>query len=181
MKKLKGTNQMENWDNSNLPENHNFFSNVQFVAITEGTWQRKKSDGTSEVSPKWDFITQADETGASMQISVYSSTDKEEIKLNTPYDIIVKRAVGKDGTFYGYSLKGFGQAGQPIPKKEPQSRWQKGQKLNTKAEALKAAVIMFTNNLSTPDEAILIAEVFEAWLNGEYKVETEKENPTKEK
>lgn len=173
---------MENWDNSNLPENHNFFANIEFVAITEGTWQRKKNDGTSEVSQKWDFITKADESGASMQISVYSSTDKEEIKLNTPYDIIVKRAVGKDGTFYGYTLKGFGTAGQPIPKKEPQSRWQKGQKLNAKAEALKASVVLFSGTMGEyVEDVLMVADILEAWLNGEYKAtaETTSESPTK--
>lgn len=163
---------MENWDNNNLPENHQLVSNVQFVTLIEGTWNRKKNDGTNEVATKWDFITTPDESGASMQISVYSSTDKEEIKLHTKYDIIVKRAVGKDGTFYGYSLKGFGVAGQPIPKKEPQSRWQKGNKLNAKAEALKSACTLLAMQGGDPlvmvVDAIKIADTFEAWLNGEY-------------
>ena len=161
---------MENWDNKNLPENHQLFENVQFVAVTEGTWKRKKNDGTDEIAPKWDFITKADESGASLQIAVYSSTDKEEIKLNTPLDIIVKRAVGRDGTFYGYTLKGFGEAGKPIPKKEPQSRFQKGQKLNAKAEALKAAAgyVGKFHKEANPDEVIEVAQIFEAWLNGEY-------------
>ena len=161
---------MENWDNKNLPENHQLFENVKFVAVTEGTWKRRKNDGTDEIAPKWDFITAADDSGASLQIAVYSSTDKEEIKMNIAYDIIVKRAVGKDGTFYGYTLKGFGTAGQPIPKKEPQSRFQKGQKLNAKAEALKAAAsyVGQFHKEAQPDEVIEVAQIFEAWLNGEY-------------
>lgn len=149
--------------------------------MSEGTWNRKKNDGTQETAPKWDFMTKADESGASLQVSVYSSTDKEELKLNTPYDLIVKRAVGKDGTFYGYSLKGFGPAGKPIPKKEPQSRWQKGQKLNAKAEALKAASqymasFRATDGAPQPDEVVMVAEIFEAWLNGEYQAKTEAGN-----
>ena len=169
---------MENWDKSNLPENHQFVENVKLVAMTEGTWQRKKNDGTKEVAPKWDFVTAADESGASMQISVFSSTDKEEIKLNTAYDLIVKRSVGHDGTFYGYSLKGFALAGTPIQKKEPQSRWQKGQKLNAKAEALKAAASVFAGTKEViPEDVIGVAEIFEAWLNGDYKPTAGSEKP----
>lgn len=165
---------MDNWDNNNLPENHQLMENVTFVAVTEGTWQRTKNDGSKEVAPKWDFISSADDTGSSVQVGVFSATDKEEIKLNTPYDLIVKKAIGKDGTFYGYSLKGYGPAGQPIPKKEPTSRWQKGQKQNTKAEALKAAAIHYGGqNKIDPDGVILLAEIFEAWLNGEYKTPEE--------
>lgn len=160
---------METWDNNNLPENHQLMQNVKFVAVTEGTWNRKKNDGTNEVAQKWDFISEADESGASVQIGVFSSTDKEELKLHIPYDVIVKRAVGKDGTFYGYTLKGFGPAGSPIPKKEPQSRWQKGQKLNAKSEALKAAATLFTNTKEpNPDDVIMVAQVFEAYLEGTY-------------
>lgn len=171
---------MENWDNTNLPENHEFMPNVEFTAVINGTWKRKKNDGTEEVAQKWDYISKADETGASLQVGVYSATDHEEVKMNTPYDIIVKRAVGKDGTFYGYTLKGFGLAGKPIPKKEPTSRFQKGLKLNAKAEALKASVVLFTgtggNNVS---DVLDVAEVFEAYINGEYKAETKtaNENP----
>lgn len=164
---------METWDNNNLPEAHKLFSNITFVAITEDTWRRKKQDGTEEIAPKWDLISSADENGNSLKVQIYSSTDKEEIKLNQPYDIIVKGNYSKDGsTFYGYSLKGFGSVGQPIPKKEPQSRWQKGQKLNAKAEALKAAatLCMGTDNA---DKCIAVAEIFESWLNGTY------ESPTK--
>lgn len=165
---------MENWDNNNLPENHQLFPHIRFVAMTEGTWNRKKQDGTNEVAPKWDYITAADENGLSLQVSVYSSTDHEAVKLDTLYDIIVKRAVGKDGTFYGYSLKGFGEAGKPIPKKEPQSRFQKGLKLNAKAEALKAAAQVYSGSkAASPDDIILVAEVFEGWLNGDYKPSTE--------
>jgi hypothetical protein len=165
----RGDALMENWDNNNLPENHVLMQNIEFVAVTEGTWKRKKNDGTDEVSPKWDFISKADDSGASVQIAVYSSTDREEIKLNKVYDVIAKRAVGKDGTFYGYTLKGFGEAGKPIPKKEPQSRWQKGQKFNAKAEALKAAAILFTNTGNAHvDDCILVAQLFEAYINGEY-------------
>lgn len=162
---------MENWDNNNLPENHQLIENTEFVAVTEGTWQRKKNDGTSEVAQKWDYVTVADDSGASLQISVYSSTDKEELKLHKPYDLIVKRAVGKDGTFYGYTLKGFGEAGKPIPKKEPQSRWQKGQKLNAKVEALKASAQIFSGTKEpNPDEVIMVAQIFEAWIDGKYEI-----------
>lgn len=171
---------METWDNNNLPENHQLLPNITFVAITEGTWKRKKNDGTQEVAPKWDLISSADESGASMQVSIYSSTDKEEIKLNTPYDVIVKRAVGQDGTFYGYTLKGFGKAGEPIPKKEPQSRWQKGNKLNAKVEAIKASAVLFTGTGDTKvDDVLMVAQLFEAWINGEYTpiAETGTEKP----
>lgn len=168
---------MENWNNSNLPENHQFMENIEFVAVTEGTWQRKKNDGTSEVAQKWDLISKADESGASLQVSVFSSTDKEEIKLNTPYDIIAKRAVGKDGTFYGYTLKGFAPHGQPIPKKEPQSRWNKSQKTNTKAYAIQAASVT-VGQTKNPDEVIMVAQIFNAWINDEYEPEV-KENKDK--
>jgi hypothetical protein len=161
---------MENWDNNNLPENHLLLENITLVAMTEGTWNRKKNDGTQEVSPKWDYISEADDTGSSVSISVYSATDKESIQLHHAYDLIVKKAIGKEGTFYGYSLKGFGDAGKPIPKKEPSSRWQKGQKLNERAEALKSAVVLFTNAKEVdPDAVIEVAEIFESYLNGSYK------------
>lgn len=159
---------METWNSNNLPENHSLVENVRFIAMTEGTWNRKKQDGTNETVPKWDYVTSPDDNGLSLQVGVYSSTDHEAIKLDTPYDLIVKKAVGKDGTFYGYSLKGFGAAGQPIPKKEPQSRFQKGLKLNAKAEALKAAAQVFSGLGTSPEDVILVAEVMEAWLNGEY-------------
>jgi len=158
------------WENGNLPENHQLVSNIIFVAVTEGTWNRKKQDGTNEVAPKWDYISTADETGTSMQIGVYSSTDKEELKLNTPYDVIVKRAVGKDGTFYGYSLKGFGPAGQPIPKKEPQSRFQKGLRQSNKSYALQAAATLFAmradDTFMAVEQVITAATTFESWLEG---------------
>lgn len=168
---------MENWDNNNLPENHQLFENIQFTTVIVGTWNRKKNDGTNEVATKWDYVTAPDESGVSFQVSCYSSTDHEEIKMNTPYDIIVKRAVGKDGTFYGYTLKGYGEAGKPIAKKEPQSRFQKGIKLNAKAEALKAAAQLFAGQSTMPDDVLDVAEVFEAWLNGEYKTTPASENP----
>lgn len=165
---------METWDNSNLPENHELRSNVRFVNMIKGTWNRKKQDGTQETAPKWDYITAPDNDGLSESISVYSSTDQEAIEINKSYDIIVKKAVGANGTFYGYSLKAFGEVGKPIPKKEPQSRFQKGMKLSTKAEALKAAVVLFTNSKEpSPDDVVMVAEVFEAWLNGEYKAVAE--------
>lgn len=158
----------DTWNKDNLPENHQFMANISFMAMTEGTWQRKDRDGNNEVAPKWDFISAADENGASVQVGVFSSTDKEEIKLNTAYDIIVKRAVGKDGTFYGYSLKGFAPAGTPINKKDPQSRFQKGLKLNAKAEAIKAAAQVLAGSGITPDELIEYAQVLEAYINDEY-------------
>ena len=161
---------METWNNNNLPENHQFFASVEFVAVTEGTWNRKKNDGSQEVAPKWSYITAETENVPSFQVDVYSSTDKEELKLHKSYDIIAKRAVGKDGTFYGWSLKGYGEAGKPIPKKEPQSRFQKGQALNAKAEALKVAASLFKQSESPdPDAVIMVAEVFEGFIKGEYK------------
>lgn len=160
---------METWDEKNLPENHQFFKNIIFIALTEGTWNRKKQDGTKEVAVKWDLISMPDETGTSLTISVFSSTDKEELLLNTPYDVIAKRAVGADGTFYGYSLKGFALTGTPINKKEPQSRWQKGQKLNTKALAIQAAATVLQGSGAFPENVIDYAEIFDAWINGEYK------------
>lgn len=171
---------METWDNNNLPENHELRSNVKFENVIKGTWNRKKQDGTSETAPKWDYITSPDDDGMSESVSVYSSTDQEALELGKTYDIIVKKAVGANGTFYGYSLKAFGEAGKPIPKKEPQSRFQKGLKLNAKAEALKAASSLFMGNVD-PDACIMVAEIFEAWLNGDYKApaETGTEKPVK--
>lgn len=162
---------METWNNDNLPENHELIKNVQFIGVTENTWKRKNNDGKEEIAPKWDYMTSPDEQGFNMAISVYSSTDKEAIEMNKPYDLIVKRAIGKDGQFYGHSLKGFGEAGKPIPKKEPQSRWQKGQKLNAKAEALKATATIFQGKaVESPDEIISYAEILEAWIDGRYSV-----------
>lgn len=169
---------METWDNNNLPENHQLLENITFVAVTESTWKRKKNDGTEEIAPKWDFISEADDSGASAQISVYSSTDKESLELKKKYDIIVKRAVGKDGTFYGYTLKGFGEAGKPIQRKEPQSRFQKGLQLNARAEAIKAAACVFTGTEVLPDTLIEYAQVLEAYINNEY---TKPEEPKKKK
>lgn len=161
---------MSNWDNNNLPENHVFISDVKFVAVTEGTWKRKNKDGEQEIAPKWDYVTGAKEEQESLSVGVYSTTDKEEIELNKNYDLILKKAIGKDGTFYGYSLKGFGTSGEPIPKKEPQSRFQKSLKMSNKAEALKAASNIVTRSKTpSPDEVIEIAQIFEAWLNGEYE------------
>lgn len=172
---------METWTKDNLPENHQMMENIQFVAVTEGTWKRKKNDGTDEVVPKWNFISAADKEGASLEVQVYSATDREELKINTPYDIIVKRAVGKDGTFYGYTIKGFAPHGEPIKKKEPQSRFQKGLKLNTKAEALKAAVQVFAP-AEVPDvSAILeVASVFESYIDGKAVTATIDEKNVKE-
>ena len=170
---------MENWDNNNLPENHELISNIQFLAMIEDTWKRKKNDGTTEVTPKWNFISAADNNGKSTEVQVYSSTDKEELKLQTPYDIIVKRAVGSDGTFYGYSLKGFAPTGQPIPRKEPQSRFQKGLKMSNKAIALQAAATAY--KVTSPDELIDFAEVLVAWLDGEYKTPEKEEKPKTKK
>ena len=161
---------METWNEDNIPENHVIIKKVKFVTFIEGTWKRKKQDGTDEIAPKWDFVSANEEEKDGISVGVYSSTDKEELKINTEYDILAKKAIGKDGTFYGYSLKGFGPSGHPIPKKEQQSRWQKTQKLNNKAEALKTAIILFTGKEKTiPEDVIMIAEIFEAWLNGEYK------------
>lgn len=158
---------METWSKDNLPENHQMMENIQFVAVTEGTWKRKKNDGTDEVVPKWNFISAADKEGASLEVQVYSATDKEELAMNTPYDIIVKRAVGKDGTFYGYTIKGFAPHGEPIKKKEPQSRFQKGFKLNAKVEGLKAAVQVFAPSEVPDVNAIIeVATAFENYIDG---------------
>jgi hypothetical protein len=164
----------EQWSKENLPENHELRENVKFAMVTEDTWKRKKNDGTEEVVPKWDFITEPID-GLSEKIQVYSATDKEEIKINTPYDLIVKKNVGKDGTVYGFGLKGFALHGQPIPRKEPLSRWQKGQTLNTKAEALKASAqyCASIHKELKPDEVIEIADVFESYIKGEYKTPEE--------
>ena len=164
----------DTWDTGNLPENFELLEKVEFVAMTEDTWKRKDNDGKDEVAPKWNYISKGDEAGASQEISVYSPTDKEELKLNVEYDLIVKRAVGKDGTFYGYTLKGFGEAGKPIPRKEPQSRFKKGLQLNAKAEALKAAATINAGSGKDPDEIIMVAEIFEAYIEGKYTSGTEK-------
>lgn len=169
---------METWDNNNLPENHQLFEKVTFVAVVEGTWNRKKQDGTNETAKKWDYITQETEEAPAMQISVYSSTDNETLQLNTLYDIICKKSVGKDGTFYGYTLKGFGESGKPIAKKEPTSRFQKTMQANNKAIALQATATIHSGSKMSPDDIIIYAEVLEAWLKNEYKpiVETPFDN-----
>lgn len=161
----------ETWNNENLPENHILVKNRAFVAMTEGTWNRKKNDGTTETAPKWDYVTEPDENG-SLQVGVFSSTDKEAIELNKQYDLILKKAVGKDGTFFGYSLKGFGPTGEPIIKKEPQSRFQKGQKLNARAEAIKASAQVHQGTKILPDELIEYAEILQAFIEGNYPQKT---------
>jgi len=169
----------DTWDASNLPENHELLENIEFVAMTESTWKRKDKDGNDEVAPKWNYISKADESGASNEVSVYSATDRENLELNKPYDLIVKRAVGKDGTFYGHTLKGFGEAGKPIPRKEPQSRFQKGQRLNAKAEALKVAAQIHQGSGKNPDEIVMEAEIYEAFIEGKYTSGIEKPDSKK--
>ena len=160
---------METWTKDNLPENHTLVENIAFVAITESTWNRKKNDGTNEVAPKWDFITEGSEENPSFAVQVYSATDKEQLVTGKKYDLIIKKNVGKDGTVYGFGLKGFAEHGQPIPKKEPRSRFEKTNKLNTKAEAIKAAVCLFKpSDKPDPDAVIEVAVILESWISGEY-------------
>lgn len=158
----------ESWDINNLPENHVLFTNVTFITKIDGTWNRKKQDGTNETAQKWDYITQETEEAPSMQISVYSATDHESLKLNVAYDIIAKKSIGKNGEFYGYTLKGFGETGKPILKKESQSRFQKSAKATNKQIALQSACTLLSGKTESPDDALMIAEVMLAWLNDEY-------------
>ncbi len=155
---------METWNNDNLPENHKLMQNVQFTNVTKGTWNRKKQDGTNETATKWNYITKADEHGFSEEISVYSATDQEQIELNKAYDVIVKAAIGKDGTMYGYSLKGFGEAGKPIAKKVPSSRFEKSIRQNNRAVAVQAAATIYTGS-SEVDAVITAAEAILTWLD----------------
>ena len=156
----------------NLPENHELWDNIKLVTATEDSWKPKDSD---EVRQKWVYSTEPDaETGFGNQLQVFSSTDKDNLKLNEPLDIVVKKSIGKDGKFYGYTLVAFAPHGQEIKKKESQSRFQKSQRASNRAIALEAASRVYTGCAGAIDDPItnilVIADQYLSWLDGSLDV-----------
>lgn len=149
---------MADWDIKNLPEAHELIENVTFITKTKDSWKTK--DGT--MRDKWGLVTQETDGSPSFVIETFSSTDNESIENNVAYDVIVKKSQ------YGMSLKGYAKHGEAIPIKESTSRFNKQLQKNDKTTALECAS-RFAKLGSTPDEVILVAEVLEAWLKGEYE------------
>ena len=149
---------MANWDKNNLPEVHKLIENVKFVTKIKDSWKTK--DGT--MRDKWQLVVADTEESPSYTIDTFSSTDNESIETNTAYDVIVKTSQ------YGMSLKGFAKHGEEIPVKESTSRFNKSLQKNDKHVALQCASTIAKRG-DSPDDVIMVAEVLEAWLKGEYE------------
>ena len=148
---------MAEWDLNNLPAEHRLIKNVIFITKLKDSWKTK--DGT--MRDKWKLVVPDTEDYPSYTIDTFSSTDNESIETNVAYDVIVKESQ------YGMSLKGFAKHGEPIPIKESTSRFNKQLQKNDKNTALECASRIVKAGI-LPDDVISIAEIFEAWLKGEY-------------
>lgn len=149
---------MASWDKNNLPAEHKLIENVKFITKIKDSWKTK--DGT--MRDKWQLVVQETEEYPSYTIDTFSSTDNESIETNIAYDVIVKTSQ------YGMSLKGFAKHGEEIPVKESTSRFNKSLQKNDKHVALQCASSIVKRGTS-PDDVIMVAEVLEAWLKGEYE------------